>query len=265
MKNVRLFHFLLLILLLPFSFVSWSYTLKQPGILSVCSYSRFKPITYGNGDGYEADLLKAVAASWDVKIQFYPEYIYDGLWRSPSRNYTLCDVAIGGFTPDDYRIKEGTSFSVKTALFDQSLLVRKADFDSRKITSYASFKHSHLKIGVVPGTTGEKYARLRAKENHLSDDVIVQYQSESELLPALMKHDIAAIARGEIGNKYQEMHNPDVITIAKKNFGEGFTISVDSANPALLAALNQSINKITKNGRITYQDWLKNKNVFMES
>ncbi len=265
MRNAQFIKVLISILLLSLSYNVWSYTLKKPGTLSVCSYSEFKPITYGNGQGYEADLLKAVAASWHVKIKFYPENIYEGIWRLPSRTYSRCDVAIGGFTPDDYRVKQGASFSIKIASFNQSLLVRKADYDSGKITSYASFKNTNLKIGVVPDTTGEKYARLRAKNDNLPLNVIVPYESEAQLLPALLNHQIAAIARGEIGNEYQQMLNRNVITIAKKDFGEGFTIAVNKSNPELLTALNQSINKVTNNGRITYQDWLKNNNVFMSN
>lgn len=37
--------------------------LRTPGTLSVCSYRHFTPIAYGDDEGYEADLLRAVAAA----------------------------------------------------------------------------------------------------------------------------------------------------------------------------------------------------------
>jgi ABC-type amino acid transport substrate-binding protein len=235
---------------------------KQANTLSVCSYSEFRPVIYGDGEGYEADLLRAVAELWQVKVQFFPERIYEGIWRLPSRSYTLCDVSAGGMTPTLSRLQEGTQFSAMTTLFDQSLLVRKQDFVSGKIVAYRSFKNTNLKIGVVPGTTGEKYAYARAKENGLPLTIFVQYASESQLLPALLNHKIDAIARGEIGNKYQASLNQDLVTIAKKKCDEGFAFAVDKNNPRLTSALNEAIREITNNGMITFDDWFKDHTVF---
>ncbi len=79
---------------------------KTPGILAICSYSEFQPVSYGDGKGYEADLLRAVARAWKVETRFYPEDVYEGIWRLPSRAYTLCDVSIGGISPTDARARE---------------------------------------------------------------------------------------------------------------------------------------------------------------
>jgi polar amino acid transport system substrate-binding protein len=257
--------FIFIVNTLFFSLYSWAFTLKEAGVLSVCSYSEFKPISYGNGLGYEADLLKAIAASWHVKIKFYPEAIFKDLWLFPSRTDKHCDVAIGGFTPAAYRIKQGTAFSILTTKFDQSLLIRKEDFTSGKITSYDSFKNTTLKIGVVPGTTGKEYAQYRAIKSNLPLTTLVAYKSESQLLAALLDKKIDAIARGEVGNEYQQLTNNQLITIAKQNFCEGFSIAVDKNNPELLKALNQAILQATHNGRITYAQWLKSQHIFNES
>lgn len=238
---------------------------KIPGTLGVISYAEFTPISYGNnGKGYEGDLLRAIAKLWHLKIKFYPETIYEGLWLLPSKDYTTADISMGGMTPSKYRVKQGAVFSIGTLSFKQSLLVRKTDYKTGKIVSYHSFKKSNLKIGVVPGTTGEIYALLRAKEQHLPNNVFVEYKSESELLPALMKGEIDAIARGEIGNKYQESRNNKLITIAKKDFGENFAFAINHHNQGLANNLNQAIKKITNNGKISYALWLKNHNVFLE-
>jgi ABC-type amino acid transport substrate-binding protein len=237
-------------------------TFKVPDTLSICSYSEFKPVIYGEGEGYEADLLRAVAELWQVKIRFFPERIYEGIWRLPSRQYTVCDVSAGGMSPTLSRKQEDTEFSVMTTTFNQSLLIRKKDFDSGKITAYSSFKNTAMKIGVVPGTTGEKYAYARAKENNLPTSLFIQYASEAELLPALLNHKIDAIARGEIGNEYQASLDSGLLTIAKKKCNEGFAFAVDKSNKNLLAHLNKTIRDITNNGAITYDDWLKDRNVF---
>lgn len=238
---------------------------KVPGVLNVVSYSEFTPISYGvNGEGYEGDLLRAVAKLWGMKIKFHPESTYEGLWRLPSKSYTIADLSMGGMTPSAYRIKQGASFSTGTTSFDQSLLVRKKDYTSGLIVSYQSFKKHNLKIGVVPATTGELYAHLRAKENNLPSNVFVQYPSESELLPALLNGKIDAIARGEIGNEYQASKNNQLITIAKKSFEEHFAFAIDSSNKMLTRDLNQAIRQITNNGKITYLQWNRNHSVFLE-
>lgn len=238
---------------------------KVPGVLGVISYSKFTPISYGvEGQGYEGDLLRAVATLWGKEIKFYPESIYEGLWLLPSKDYNIADISMGGMTPSAYRMKQGALFSMETIPFNQSLLVRKTDYTSGRIVSYQSFKGSHLKIGVVPGTTGERYAHLRAKEYHLSRNVFVTYKSESDLLPALMSGKIDAIARGDIGNKYQESQNSALITIAQKSFGEHFAFAINNANPELKNNLDHAIKQITNNGQITYVQWLKNHNIFME-
>lgn len=238
--------------------------LKVPGVLNVISYSEFKPISYANGAGYEGDLLRAVAKLWHVQIKFHPEAIFEGLWRLPSQSYTIVDMSMGGMTPSIYRIKEGALFSTTTTSFKQSLLVRKKDYQSGRIISYQSFKNTNLKIGVVPGTTGEQYAHIRAKENQLPPKIFIQYANESDLLPALTSGTIDAIARGEIGNEYQAAKNQEFMVIDKKDFGEQFAFAVNKTNNRLHNEINRAIKKVTHHGKITYSQWLHNHNVFLE-
>ncbi len=243
---------------------SYSNLLKEPGVINVCSYDAFTPISYGNGQGFEADLLKAIARSWKVKIKFYPESFYEGIWRLPSRAYTKCDIAIGGFTPLDYRTKEGVGFTIGTTSFKQSLLVRKKDYESSRITSYKSFENTHMKIGVVPGSSGEIFAKAIANEIKLQESVFVQYPSESELLTALTNGKIDAIARGEIGNDYQALLHKDLITIARRDFKEKFTFALSKSNPQLINVVNRAITNLTRNNKIQFTDWLKDNHVFMK-
>lgn len=236
---------------------------KEAGCLGVCSYSQFKPVSHADGEGYEADLLRAVAKSWGVGIKFYPEPIYEGLWRLPSRDYTLCDVSAGGMTETKERVQETAMFSVGSTAFDQSLLVRRKDYESGKITSYASFENPDLRIGVVPGTTGAKYAFLRAHEARLPRAVFTEMKDETELLAALKLGKIDAIARGEHGNEYQASLDESLVTIAKRGFDETFRYSVDVSNKALGLELNRAIMRITQDGKIGYKDWLNSPDVFM--
>lgn len=259
------------LLLLPFLFfISSAFAapadvqFKEKNTLSVCSYTAFKPVSYGNGLGYEADILRAVATLWDVKIKFYPERIYEGIWLAPSKSNANCDIAAGGITPDNYRVKAGAVFSDSTLFFNQSLLVKKRDYESGRIVSYGSFKNTDMKIGVVPGTTGELYGHERAKAAGLPLSVFVTYESEADLLPALIGGKIQAIARGEIGNAYQAEQDKSLVTIARQDFKDSFAFSVTNTNKPLLVHLNEAIHTLTDNGKISYHEWIKNPNVFME-
>ncbi len=151
---------------------------------------------------------------------------------------------------------------MKTTAFRQSLLVRKADFRSGKITSYDSFKGTGLKIGVVPGTTGEQYAHVTARDHGVPESAFAQYASEAELLPALGNRSIDAIARGEIGNRYQQSLDPSLVTIATRDFGEGFAVSVDSDNKPLLRGLNEAAECLTDHGKVDVARWLREPDVF---
>lgn len=259
-----------LTLLLCFSATTFAATpvthFLKNNTLNVCSYSEFKPVSYGNGQGYEADLLKAIAKLWHVNIKFHPVKTYENIWLLPLTKKSSCDVAIGGITPATYRREQCAIFSIGTGSFSQSLLVRKNDYQTQRIVSYASFKDSSMKIGVVPGTTGEVYAHKRARAAGLPMTVFRQYQSESQLLPALLKGDIDAIARGEIGNEYQASLNKNLVTIAKQNFKESFTIAVKrSPNQQFRDAVNNAILKVNQNGKITYGDWMKDHEVFQKT
>ncbi|MDF2939390.1 MAG: bacterial extracellular solute-binding s, 3 family protein [Gammaproteobacteria bacterium] len=241
-----------------------SVNLKTQHTLSVCFYSEFEPICYGNGKGFEPDLLRAIAKKWGLDIKFYPQKDYEGVWLLPSQKSSPCDVAIGGITSEQYRIEQGAVFSVSTAHFSQSLLVRKDDYDTGRICSMRSFKDSNMKIGVVGNTTGESYAHALAQDNGVSLSVFAAFETESELLPALKDKKIDAIARGEIGNNYQASLDKSLFTIVTKDFGEAFCIAVDPSNKALLVNLNKTIGEITHNGKIGYTQWQKNHNIFME-
>lgn len=269
LKNNLTIKFILFTLIFCFFHPVWAnnyeHLLKDPGTLNVCSYDAFTPISYGNGQGFEADLLKAIAKSWGVKIKFYPESIYEGIWRLPSRTYSKCDVAIGGFTPFEYRIKEGAAFSVPTSSFKQSLLVRKKDYESGRVTSYESFKNTSMKIGILPGSSGEIFAEKIAHEINLPESVFVRYPSESALLGALYSGKIDAFARGEVGNDYQAALHKDLITIARRDFKETFTFALAKSNPKLVNVINNAILKITNQNKIQYSDWLNDNNIFMRS
>ena len=171
-------------------------------------------------------------------------------------------LQLPGIDPNSRESSSLVSYSLPTANYSQSLLVKTKHFDNETIKNYQSFTHPALKIGVIGNTTGEKYARQRMKENNVDENLLILFETEDEMLEALATDKIFAIARGSIGNEYQELTNPTFKTIELKSFGEEMAYSVDGKNHDLLKALNLAIQSITKNNKISYPQWLKDHNVF---
>jgi ABC-type amino acid transport substrate-binding protein len=160
------------------------------------------------------------------------------------------------------RQKAGAVFSKSTTPFSQSLLVRRDDVASGRITSYASFAKSGMTIGVVPGTTGENFARQIAKERGVPSSAFVSIPDEQKLIRALLDKKIDAIARGEIGNDYQVSLHKQLLTIERRDFGEAFALAVNPHKPKLVADLNNAIDIVTHQGALSFKAWLKNPQVF---
>lgn len=236
-------------------------SLRQEGLLTVCNYTQFAPISHGDGQGYEPDLLRAIAARWGVSISFTQVEQFDGIWLTPSR--LGCDIAVGGMTPTQEREKQGAVFSPTTASFAQSLLVRRSDYESGRIVGYKSFAGTHMTIGVVPGTTGESFAWRRGAEAGLPTSVFRQYEGEDALLAALKSGEIDAIARGEVGNRYQQSRDPSLLTIDLRDFGEGFAMSIDPVNVDLQKQLAEALTSITKDGKVGFRQWSDDPGVFI--
>jgi len=143
----------------------------------------------------------------------------------------------------------------------QTLLVRTAD--AAVLRDYADFDDKRHVIGVVPGTTGEIFARQRAGEAGRDPARLVRgLPTELELVRALRDGTIDAIARGAPGNLYQASLSPDVAAVAFRDFGERFAFAADPARPRLLAAIDEAVRSVTRDGRLSLEDWLGDPNVF---
>lgn len=236
--------------------------LVQKGVLTVCAYDAFEPVVYGNGLGYESDLLRAVAKKMGLQIRFLPISRFEGLWLRPVDKNPHCDLAAGGLSITKSRILDGAGFTAPHFKILQSLLVRKEDYE-KGLKDYANFKEGKNVIGVVPGSTGKDFAIERAIEAHLNvAKTIKDYPSEVELLLALQKGEISAIARGTPGNFFQAAKNGQWVVTALRDFGEEFAFAVNPAKKELLRGLNSNIKRITQQGKIGLQEWLKNNKVF---
>jgi ABC-type amino acid transport substrate-binding protein len=239
--------------------------LKESQLVNVCYYTKFEPVIYGDAKGFEADLLKAIFKYWNVDYKFHPVDDYEDIWLKPGEKNSIFDIAAAGIDPNSRNKSKLISYSVSTANYSQSLLIKRKFFDDGLIKNYRSLGEHSLKIGVIGNTTGEKFARQRAKENMVASNLISLFETEDEMLESLKQDKIFAIARGSIGNEFQESINPEFKTIELKSFGEVMSYTVEAKNDQLLNALNSAINIITNNNKLSYPEWLKDHEVFLRS
>lgn len=89
--------------------------------------------------------------------------------------------------------------------------------------------------------------------------------SQDDLIASLLSETIDAIAGGDLGNQASAAASNETLVVAayddKIEYG-GFT--VDSAEPALAACLDEKIDWLTDEGRIGFADWVEDPAVFMQ-
>ncbi len=102
------------------------------------------------------------------------------------------------------------------------------------------------------------------------------FVAEDSMIPALLADDIDGIARGYIGNKFVADKSNGTLTVTAIyslecphetvtcNNKEEAVFFVKKNDTQLLAQLNKYIDYLTDNGKIDYDQWAKNNNIFME-
>lgn len=217
----------------------WIEELVTRGTLTVCSYAYFEPMIHGDGQGIEADLLREVARRLEVAIRFVPVETFDGIWLRVLDDPASCDLAAGGLSATEARIADGVAFTAPHYRNLQSLLIRKAD--QGRIQDYPDLDENDI-VGVVPGTTGERYAVARATEAGKRPDRLIRgYPSEDELVPALQRGEIAAVARGVPGNEHQAALDPALAVTARRDFGERFAFAIHPRNRRLRERIDATL------------------------
>ena len=106
--------------------------------------------------------------------------------------------------------------------------------------------------------------RLIPPEAHMPQVIYLGEETgEAELLEALQRGQIDAIARGEIGNR-DAASDGTLVVAALDEAAEpgGFALGADDTE--LAACLDEKINYLTDNRRIGYQEWRANPAVFLE-
>ena len=106
--------------------------------------------------------------------------------------------------------------------------------------------------------------RLEPADPNLPDVVYLgQLAGEQELLDALARGDVDAIARGTIGNTAAALDTDgQLVVTALDDAVEHGGFAIDAANAELRSAINTAVAWLTDNGRIGIAHWLADNTVF---
>ena len=211
------------------------------GFLTVGSDCDYPPFVEMQGDkpiGYEVEMLQAIADEIGLELVYLPPQNFDTILASVASG-TKMDIGVSSFTINDER-KQLVSFS--TPYFDSNQAA--VALNSSSYTSAMDF--DGLTVGAQSGTTGADWVR----ENLTSSGTILkEFNQASELMASLAAGDIQAAFFDEpaaaqyVVTSYTNAHIVEVIPT-----GEQYGIAVSQDNPALLAAINDAMKTIKKNG-----------------
>lgn len=214
--------------------------LLEDGYLIVGSDCDYPPFIEMNGEqpqGFEYDLLDAVAQEMGLQVKFLPPQSFEGILASLASNNTM-DVAASAFTINPER-SEMVDFC--TPYYDSNQAVVTLDG-----TEYVSSKDLNgLVIGAQDGTTGADWA----EENLSSDTTLIKYNQVSEVMAALLAGTIEAAIYDEPTAVHltSEMY-PEAQVIEVIFTGEQYGIAVSKDNPELKEAINAALIAIKKDG-----------------
>ena len=218
------------------------------GKLTICTSLPYEPFEFEQGNeivGFDMDLVKKIATENDLE----PAIVvtgFEGIQSGQALNSGNCDIAAAGMTITDAR-KEAIDFTDPYFDATQALLTKDESIDSLEALDGKT-------LGVMTGTTGEKYAN----ENAPDGVTVKAFENLGLQTSAVKSGQIDAIIQDNGPLLDYATKNPDTFVTAEFDTGEqyGFAVKKDS-NPELLTAANEVISTSKSDGSYDeiYKTW----------
>lgn len=178
----------------------------EPGVLTVCTYTGFAPVSSkdekGEIVGTDITFVRRFAEENGLALKF-KEADFAGIWERPGRGE--CDLAAAGIAPLDSRKSPGVVWSAPYFNVQRTLLIRKADAD--ELHTIADFKGRT--VAFTTGSTAEVDSRARAPEGTLFRG----YTNQQDPIADLLGGKIDAFGEGSISNEYLARIHPELAVI----------------------------------------------------
>ena len=227
-----------------------TYKLVTPGQLSVGSDLDYPPMEKLNGstpEGFDVDLMTAIAKEMGLTINYLPPQKFDAL---PALvNAGKFDVIASSMTINDDR-KKVMKFSDPYFDSNQSIAMKAGS----TYTSPADFKGK--KVGVQSGTTGEQWA---TENLNPAGATIVPFSKTSEAFAALQAGNVVAVVN-DLPVTAEIVKDPTKKLAIVKQIptGEQYGFGVALNNVDLATAMNAALAKIKSSGeyKTMYEKWI---------
>jgi polar amino acid transport system substrate-binding protein len=227
-----------------------TYKLLVAGELSVGSDLDFPPMEQLNGttpEGFDVDLMTAVAREMGLKINYLPPQKFDALIALV--NSGKFDVIASSMTINDER-KKDIVFTDAYFESNQSIAMKTGSTYSTP----ADLKGK--KVGVQSGTTGFDWATQNLEP---AGATVVPFSKTSEAFSALKAGTVAAVVNDlPITNEIVKDPAAGLVIVKQIPTGEMYGFGVAKANPDLATAINAALVKIKASGeyKTIYEKWI---------
>jgi polar amino acid transport system substrate-binding protein len=211
------------------------YDLQQPGVLRAGTLSDAPPNVYlkdGEFTGYDNELLRAVAAKLDLRVEFVGTEFSSLLAQVKTRKF---DIGSSSISITEAR-KETVAFSNK---YDFGFLGLNVPTGS-PITSFDQL--AGKRVAVVQGTVQDDYATrtgldpVRVPDYNAALNQLRSGTADAWITPA------------EIGEKTAADSGGKVEAVAKQLDPGGTAYAIAPDNPALLEAVNGALDEVVRDG-----------------
>ncbi|PRX47597.1 amino acid ABC transporter substrate-binding protein (PAAT family) [Prauserella shujinwangii] len=228
-------------------------SLINEGKLTTCTHLPYPPFQFSEGDktvGFDVDLVDLVAKDLGVEQEIF-DTSFEGIESGASFENGSCDIAAAAMTITEDREKV-MDFSEGYFDANQALIVPKGS----GIKTLEDLRGKTL--GVQLGTTGEEYAQ---KNKEKFGYEIRQYEDLALLQTAVKTKQIDAGINDNSVLYYFAKTNPDTEVTEEFPTGEEYGFAVRTGNGALLAKVNEVLDKAKQDGTYDqiYEKWFGTK------
>lgn len=226
--------------------VNVSKDLLTPGTLLVGSDIPFPPFEFGkkgNYDGYDVDLVRAMAKKLRLRVKWRDTPFDTIFWDLKSREFDLVASATT-ITPERRRV---VSFSKPYYDAQQSLVVPPGS----AIDSVRDLDGSV--VGAQDGTTGEYFAKEETKAAK-----VIEFPNGPAAIRALRNGRVEATIIDQPVAQLALNEGQGGIEIAQNiSTGERYGLAVSKATPRLLRGINWALRKVKADGTFKrlYRKW----------
>ena len=216
-----------------------SYTLVEEGKLTVVASIDFPPfenLVDGQPEGFEVDLMTAIAEQMGLEVNYLPTMKFDALVPAIAAGGTA-DVSAAGITITPDREAE-VDFTDPIMDSNQCIVVKKGS----DITGSADLPGKV--IGGQSGTTGIDWAKENAP-----DAEIKTFDEYTAVFAALQSGQVEAVVLDKpVADYYVSTAYNDCEVVEEIPTGEQYGITVSKDNPNLTAAINEAIAELQEDG-----------------